>query len=123
MKYSMMVLALAAVFLLAVGMPAVANDGRIPNVIDPGDEHPWGGDQIHDGDGGGDGKGPLQTGTHPAIGNFNFFSRLALAYTWRTVSQRLLGSNSTAITTQPATVSVSVRRLPTQPTTRETRNR
>lgn len=122
MKSNIMVLALAAVFLLVVGMPTVANDGRVPNVIDPGDEHPWGGDQVHDG-GDGDGMGPLLTGNYPAIGNFNFFSRLALAYTWRTVSQRLLGSNGTAVATQPATVSVSVRRLPIQPTTRETRNR
>ncbi len=120
MRLKMMVLALAAVFLLVVGTPAVANDGRIPNVIDPGDEHPWGGDQIHEGDG--DGMGPLQTVVHPIIGNFNFFSRLALAYTWRTVSQRLLGSGTTAAATQPVTMSVSVRRLPTQPTTRQTRN-
>jgi len=47
MRSKFLVLTVTAVFLMAVGFPVLAHDGRIPNVIyDPGegDEHPWGGD-------------------------------------------------------------------------------
>ena len=45
MRSKLIILVVMAVFLMAVGIPVVAHDGRISNLInDPGDEHPWGGD-------------------------------------------------------------------------------
>ena len=43
----LIILTVMAVFLMAVGIPVLAHDGRISNLIDdPGevDEHPWGGE-------------------------------------------------------------------------------
>jgi hypothetical protein len=119
MRFKLFALGLATILIVVVGIPAVANDGRIHPTIDPSlGEHPWGGDQIHPG---GDGQGPLPTG--PSIGNFNFFSRLALSYVWSTVKQQLLTSTHDDTTvSSPAPCGISVRRPLVQPTTRETRN-
>jgi len=121
MRFKMFALGLTTILIVVAGIPAVANDGRIPPIIDPSlHEHPWGGDQIHPG---GDGQGPLPTGGTPSIGNFNFFSRLALSYVWTTVKQQLLTSthDNTAVS-NPAACGISVRRPAVQPTHRETRN-
>lgn len=43
----LLILVVMAVFLMVVGIPVTAHDGRISNIIDnPGeaDEHPWGGE-------------------------------------------------------------------------------
>jgi hypothetical protein len=121
MRFKLFILGLVAVIVMVISMPAVANDGKIPPIIDPSlDDHPWGGDQIHPG---GDG-GPLQGGSYPVIGNCSFFSRLALSMTWTTVTQTLLTSatgTSTSSTAAPA--GTSVRRPVTKPTTSEARNR
>lgn len=121
MRYKMFALSLAIILVVIAGIPAVANNGRIPPIIDPAlSEHPWGGDQIHPG---GDGQGPLPTGGHPSIGNLNFFSRLALTYVWTTVTQQLLTStHNNAAPSNPAPCGTSVRRSTTQSTTREARN-
>jgi hypothetical protein len=122
MRYTVFALGLAIMLVMIAGIPAVANDGRIPPIIDPAlSEHPWGGDQIHPG---GDGAGPLPVGTHPSIGNLNFFTRLAVSYIWTTVTQQLLTSTTTNTTvSNPAPTGTSVRRPVIQPTTREARNR
>lgn len=121
MRFKMFSLGLATILIVVVGMPAVANDGKIPPIIDPNlHEHPWGGDQVNPG---GDGQGPLPGGFYPVIGNLNFFHHLALSYTWTTVKQNLLTSTHTTKTTSsPAPSGTSVRRSPVQSTTRETRN-
>jgi hypothetical protein len=116
MRFKVFTLGLATVLIMVVGMPAVANDGKIPPIIDPSlHEHPWGGDQVNPG---GDGQGPLPSGNYPVIGNFNFFHRLALVTIWTTVKQNLL----TSAQDSPAPTGTSVRRPVVQPTTRETRN-
>lgn len=122
MRYKMFALGLAIILVVIAGIPAVANDGRIPPVIDPSlDEHPWGGDQIHPG---GDGQGPSPVGGLPIIGNSNFFSRLALSYIWTTVTQQLLTStHDNAAVSNPAPCGTSIRRSTIQPTTREARKR
>ena len=122
MRFKLFTLGLVTIIIMVIGMPAVANDGKIPPIIDPSlDDHPWGGDQIHPG---GDGQGPLQGGNYPVIGNCSFFSRLALSMTWTTVTQTLLTSptgTSASTTSKPA--GTSVRRPVAKPATSETRNR
>ncbi|MDD4051204.1 MAG: hypothetical protein PHR28_04810 [candidate division Zixibacteria bacterium] len=122
MRFKVFALGLTTILIVVVGIPAVANDGRIPPIIDPSlSEHPWGGDQVNPG---GDGQGPLLGGDHPILGNFNFFSRLALSYAWTTVKQQLLTStrdNTTVLS--PAPNGTSVRRSTVKPYTRQARNR
>lgn len=122
MRFKLITLGLVTVIVMVIGMPAVANDGKIPPIIDPSlDEHPWGGDQIHPG---GDGHGPLQTGIFPIIVNCSFFSRLAVNMTWATVTQTLLTSATGASSsTTPEPTGTSVRRPVAKPTTRDVRNR
>ncbi len=78
---------LTVLLIVAVCAPAVAWDGRAPNLADP-DEHPWGGDGYHDG--GDDGHSPV--GGLPSINNMTFFSRLAIQQIWQTVRQSLVKS-------------------------------
>jgi len=58
------ILAMVAIFLVAICNPVVAHDGSIPNTIDSGDDHPWGGGNEGDGGDGDDGHpAPVIGGT------------------------------------------------------------
>lgn len=122
MRFKLFTLGLVTIIVMVIGMPAVANDGKIPPIIDPSlDDHPWGGDQIHPG---GDGGGPLMGGNHPVLGNCSFFSRLALSMNWTTVTQTLLTSATDATASSAsAPTGTSVRRPVAKPATSETRKR
>ncbi len=89
-----------AVFSLA----ATANDGRIPNIIDPCDEHPWGGDNYT----GGNPIVPISYA--PVTPDYvplpqGVFIRLAVYNYWiqltHTVRSTTPGSGSTGTTTRP----------------------
>jgi len=97
---------LTALLILAVCVPAVAWDGRVPNVVDP-DEHPWGGDGYNGGGGGNDGHVPV--GVLPSINNSTFFSRLALQQAWRTVSQYLVRSVTDVAAPHDAVIPAAIR--------------
>lgn len=77
-----LILVLVALLALGIGMPAWADSG--PNLGDPGDVDPWGGDNQNDGGDGnidpGDGIAPNIDGT-PAV-----FFRITIERTWLFIS-------------------------------------
>lgn len=78
----LLILALTAVFMFAVSVPAVAHSGRISNVIDDPDEtdeHPWGG--------GNENSDDPQFTTDPIdnpllVSGPNYFIHVTLMHSW-----------------------------------------
>lgn len=79
MQSKTLILVLAAFFAMGFGMPVSAGSG--PNLYDPGDVDPWGGDNHNNDDGDGtidpgEGVLPIYSGT-PTV-----FIRIAVECTW-----------------------------------------
>ena len=103
-------LMLAAILVMVVCLPVSANDGTVPNVVDPGEDHPWGGDQYHDGGGDGIAMPPI----YPSISSPYFFIRMSIDGVYGLFSTKLIKSRTDV--TGKESVSVTTLSVQSQPT-------